>query len=190
MENTNQGSGKKASLSKILVPLLIVIIVAGIWFVKNLAKNPGLGSSQGESDDLIILHEDFALDITKEFDFEQLKEHGLPIILDFGSESCPPCRQMAPILKKVHMDMQGKAIIKYIDVDKFQQIAGDYPVKVVPTQFFFDKEGGPFNPKNPQTSNMLIYTTRDTEEHVLTAHEGGLTEDQLLEILVEMGVEE
>ncbi len=44
-------------------------------------------------------------------------------------------------------------------------------------------------PADLESSSMLIYTVKDTKEHVLTAHEGGLTEEQLLGILKEMGME-
>lgn len=188
MERENIPS-KKVQLSKIVVPLLIVLIVVGIWVVKNTQRGSGIISDQGDGENEALLHEDYALNISQDFDFEELKEHELPIVLDFGSETCPPCRQMAPILEKVHKDVLGKAIIKYIDVDKFKQIASDYPVKVIPTQFFFDKDGKPYMPADLESSSMLIYTVKDTKEHVLTAHEGGLTEEQLLGILKEMGME-
>ncbi|OLN32938.1 Thioredoxin [Desulfosporosinus metallidurans] len=36
---------------------------------------------------------------------------------------------------------------------------------------------------------MKIYSTRDTNKHVYTAHQGGMTEAQLRAVLKEMGVE-
>ena len=188
MENENRPP-KKVQLSKIVVPLLIVLVVVGIWIIKNTQWGSRSIIDQTEENE-VVLHEDYVLNAKEDFELEELLAHELPIVLDFGSETCPPCRKMAPILKKVHHDVQGKAIIKYIDVDKFQEIAGNYPVKVVPTQFFFYKDGKPYQPQDFESSGMLIYTLKDTEEHVLTAHEGGLTEAQLMEILLEMGMEE
>lgn len=190
MEKDGLQKNRKGRMSRIIVPIFILLIVAGIWFIKDSQRTPGHTTGEDDGGDLVLLHENFAFNATEEFDFEELKTHKLPIIIDFGSETCPPCRQMAPTLKKVHKDMQGKAIIKYVDVDKFAEIASEYPVKVVPTQFFFDKDGNPYMPEDSETSQMLIYTAKDTGDHVLTAHEGVLTEKQMLEILKEMGMEE
>jgi len=35
---------------------------------------------------------------------------------------------------------------------------------------------------------MLLYATEASKEHIFTAHEGGMTRDQLLAVLEEMGV--
>ncbi len=49
-------------------------------------------------------------------DLDALKTYGLPIIIDFGSDSCIPCQQMAPVLKTMNAAMRGKAIVKFVDV--------------------------------------------------------------------------
>ena len=183
MENEYQEMNKKKTAVKIIAPIIIVLIVAGIWFVKDSQKTPGGEPAGGEN-------LDFALNVTEELDFEKLKSYGLPIMLDFGSESCPPCRAMAPTIEKLNRELQGKAIIKYMDVGEFPELADGYPISVIPTQLFFDKDGNPYVPADPEASQMIIYTSKDTEEHVFTAHEGGLTEEQLLGIFVEMGMEE
>lgn len=165
---------------KILVPVLILCIVAGIWFVKNQKKdiNP-IGSN----------NPDFALHITEEIEFEKLKSYGLPIVIDFGADSCNPCKEMAPVLKELNEELQGKAIIKFVDVRKYQSLAEGYPISVIPTQIFFDANGKPYTPKNPEAMQMRLYALKDTNEHVFTAHEGGMTKEQLLSVLKEMGVE-
>ncbi|OLN32939.1 Thioredoxin [Desulfosporosinus metallidurans] len=39
-------------------------------------------------------------------------------MIDFGADSCVPCKEMAPVLKKLNTEMQGKAIVKFVDVWK------------------------------------------------------------------------
>lgn len=182
IENKN-----KSSKAKIIVPLIIILIVAGIWFAKSSNWLSGGSLIQGEIDEFIPENADFELYAGKNFDFEKLESYGLPMIIDFGSPTCPPCIGMAQDLRQVHKNMQGKAIVKYIDVQEFPELASDYPVKVVPTQFFFDNEGKPYMPKDPDSMGMLIYTLKDSGEHVLTAHEGALTEEEMTEILKDMG---
>ncbi|GAB1475881.1 thioredoxin family protein [Bacillota bacterium] len=187
--NEADKANKKRSILKIIVPLLILLIIAGIWFVKE-SQRASDEEAEGDKGVVVTENEDFELYATEDFDLEKLKSYGLPIMIDFGSASCPPCREMAPVLKKVHGDVLERAIVKYVDVDSLQTLTADYPIRVVPTQLFFDKDGNPFMPVDPEGSQMLIYTTRDTGEHVLTSHEGALTESRMLEIFAEMGMEE
>jgi thioredoxin 1 len=186
VETENMETNVRKSKIKIIVPIIIILVVAGIWFAKSALKAPSTHDGVAGNG---IQNEDFALNVEGELDLEKLKSYGIPIILDFGSETCPPCREMAPVLKKVHEDLLGKAIIKYVDIDGQSKLASEYPVRVIPTQFFFNKDGEPFMPEESETARMIIYTDKETGEHALTSHEGGLSEEQLISILLEMGME-
>lgn len=182
----------KNAIRNISVIILIVMAIVAIWFFKNLdnkpiSENNGSSKSKTETEDI---NPDFALHVTEELDLEKLKSHGLPIIIDFGADSCIPCKEMAPVLAKLNEELQGKAIIKFVDVWKYQELAKDYPISVIPTQVFFDKDGKPYTPSNPEASLMKMYSSKDTNEHIFTTHEGGITEEQLLNALKEMGLEE
>jgi len=130
---------------------------------------------------------DFSLYVTESLDLEKLKSYGLPIMIDFGADSCVPCKEMAPILKDLNARLQGKVIIRFVDVWKNPNLAEGYPIRVIPTQMFFDSEGEPYRPSDPDASGMLMYVLKDTQEHVFTAHEGGMTEEMILQGLREMG---
>ncbi len=164
---------------RLIILILIMAAVGGIWWMKN----PPQGDPAAVDDS------EFALHVVESFDLQELKSHGLPIMIDFGADYCPPCRAMAPILEELNVELRGKAIIKYVDVEKLPQLAADYPVRVIPTQVFFDHLGNPFFPADPESLGMLLYTITDTDEHVLTAHEGGLNKEQILAVLAEMGME-
>ena len=92
----------KKNLVKILVLCLIVAVIAGIY----LFKNPP-ATTQAPEDSTAPEDTDFALTATEAIDFETLAEHGLPIIVDYGSDSCIPCQQMAPVLKTMNEEMTG-----------------------------------------------------------------------------------
>jgi len=96
---------------------------------------------------------------------------------------------MAPVLVKLNKEFEGKAIIKFVDVWKYQELSEGYLIKVIPTQVFYDKDGNPFVPSDPQKMQMTMYATNDTNEHIFTAHEGGMTEEMIRDVLKEMGVE-
>lgn len=177
--NQKEGASKNRVL-KIIVPILIMVVVGGIWFFKNIGKSPATTNDNS----------DFALHVAEKLDLEQLKSYGLPIVIDFGADSCIPCKEMAPVLSKLNKELQGKAIVKFVDVWKYPELAQDYPINVIPTQIFFDKDGKPYAPADPQASQMNMYSLKTTNEHVFTTHEGGMTEDMILAALKEMGLEE
>lgn len=175
-------NSKKQNLIRVVVSVLILLIVAGIWFVKNSSDRENL---EGATSD----NPDFELDAT-ELNLEQLKSYGLPIIIDFGSDSCDSCKEMAPILKELNTELRGKVIVKFVDVWKYPDVATEFPISVIPTQLYFDKDGNPFVPSDPQSMGMTMYQTNDTNEHIYTTHEGGMTKEQFMNVLSEMGLEE
>ena len=168
---------------KITVPLLIVAVVVALWFVKN-------GTTEPEPT-IKLEGADFNLDVTTEIDFAALAEYGLPVIADYGSDSCIPCKQMAPVLKTLNAEMKGKAFVKFVDVWKYYEATGNVPVQVIPTQVFINADGTPFVP-SPELAKEIqfdMYDDKDTGKHAFTIHQGGLTEEQMRAILAEMGVE-
>ncbi len=179
MSDENTKKPKKAIAVKIIIPILLVCVIAGIWFIKNNDK---------DTSSVVGNNADFALHVTEEINLEQLKSYGLPIIIDFGADSCIPCKEMAPVLKELNAELQGKAIIKFVDVWKYQQLAQGYPINLIPTQIFIDSTGKPYKPKDAEAMQMQLYKSRDTEEHIFTAHEGGITKEELLSALKEMGM--
>ena len=167
----------KKKLVKIIVPVCIVLIIAGIWIFKNTNSDAPP----------ITDNKDFTLEATN-IDLEVLTSYELPIIIDFGADSCVPCKEMAPVLKTLNVEMQGAAIIKFVDVWKNEDVANDFPIQVIPTQIFINADGTPYVPSDDIKIEFTMYSTKDTNEHVFTVHQGGLTEDQMRRILTDMGV--
>ena len=85
----------------------------------------------------------------------------------------------------------GKAFIKFVDVWEYAEAASNVPVQVIPTQVMVNADGTPFVPSDElaQKIEFILYSSRETGEHVFTVHQGGLTEEQMRLILTEMGVE-
>lgn len=173
---------------KILVPLLILVSVSVIWFVK---ADPF--AKENPQEPIMIDGSDFSLHATEEIDFASYAEAGFPLIVDYGATECIPCKAMAPVLEKLNAEMAGKAFIKFVDVWKYPEAAGNVPVQIIPTQFFFNADGSPFVPSEHLQSHIefIMYVDSEAENanHVFTAHQGGLTEEDMREILTEMGVQ-
>lgn len=190
---------------KTIVPILILCIVVGIWIFKNKSEtttpvtsnkvnSASEEATQAETavaEDLNDVAKDAPEELNATFlDLEELKSYGLPIMIDFGADTCVPCKEMAPVLKEINEAYRGKVIVKFVDVRKYPKLSRAFPVRVIPTQFFFDKDGKPFMPKDPVKMGMQIYETENSKQHLFTSHEGGLTKEQILAIFSELGVEQ
>ena len=66
---------------------------------------------------------------------------GTVTMLDLGATECIPCKMMAPILKELEKEYEGKAAIVFVDVWKDPTQARKYGVKAIPTQIFFNEDG-------------------------------------------------
>lgn len=169
-------------LVRILVPVLIAAAIAAIWFFKNQQTQPMDSSGNLGT----------PLEITT-LDLEEIKSHGLPVILDFGADSCVPCQRMWPDLVEMNKEMQGKAVVHFTDVWKYPEVGQDFPIQVIPTQMLINSDGSPYVPSDGvfgAIPDFQMYTLDDSDEHVLTLHQGGLTSEQMRMILADMGVEQ
>ncbi len=177
----------KQKILKIGMVVLIVAIIIGMWLVKNPISENQEPSGSTEK----LEGADFSLVVTEAVDFKALAEYGLPIIVDYGSDSCIPCKEMAPVLEAMNKEYEGKAFIKFADVWKYYEAASNVPVMMIPTQVFFNADGTPFVP-SPELKKEIefgMYYDEETKEHTFTTHVGGLTQEQFRMILDEMGVE-
>ena len=184
----------KKKLVKIGIPILIVLLVAGAWSIKNQeAVEPVTADIQVEasaSEPVAVNDPNFTLH-TEKIDLEVLSAYKLPMILDFGSDDCIPCKEMAPVLKTMNTEMQGKAIIRFVDVWKYTDGADGFPVQVIPTQVLVTADGKPYVPSEAMNDSGIrfsMYSANDTGAHIFTVHQGGLTEEQMRLILKDMGV--
>ncbi|MDA3787255.1 MAG: thioredoxin domain-containing protein [Desulfobacula sp.] len=81
------------------------------------------------------------LDSNTEADFLNALKSGKPVMVDFGSNSCIPCRQMRPIVHEVKKEYSGKAEVLVIDVHKYNSLASKQKIQLIPTLIFFDSNG-------------------------------------------------
>lgn len=194
---------------KIIVPALILCAIAGIGIVKNkdniFGKNEITASVQTQEplqnqDDFqeetatsMPMNTDSGFDFSLasgNFNIEELSAMGIPVIIDYGSETCGPCRDMADDLERVNAEVQGRAVVKYVDIYENPELAYDVPVRVTPTQLLIDKDGNPYVPPENTQGSFTMYSRRDTDEHVYTVHEGALYYDDLIGLLRDMGMSE
>lgn len=215
MKNDNKTTSKR--MVRIIVPIALVCIIAGIWLVKNgeslgvwISKTFADSSQQentGADEDLglagcsvsppeetpegesnQISEEDALMTVENGLDLEQLKAYGVPIVLKFGAEWCGPCQAFAPILEEVHAENAGRVIIKDIDIDRYPDIAKRFPVRVVPTMVLIDAEGAPYV-SDGSAEIFNYYNSKETGEHMYTTLEGVISKDRMVALLGQMGMQ-
>merc|ERR1719272_719128 len=66
--------------------------------------------------------------IMNQNEFDKLMKHhsektGFPVIVDYYSDGCGPCRQIAPIYKQLAKQYKGKVVFTKVNVDMARDIS-------------------------------------------------------------------
>ena len=64
-----------------------------------------------------------------------------PVIIDFYATWCGPCQALAPRLKRLADEYEGRVKVLKVDVDKNQELAMAARIMSIPTLFFITKDG-------------------------------------------------
>lgn len=107
--------------------------------ITALRKNARVDISQTELRKLAVVTP--GMETQSEADFRKALTGGKPLIVDFGSNTCIPCRELRPVLQKIRRDYAGKLEVLIIDVRNHRKLASEYQVQVIPTVIFFDARG-------------------------------------------------
>ena len=70
-------------------------------------------------------------------DFNTLLATDKPVLVDFHTVWCSPCRKMAPIIDGIEEKYKDKAVVMRIDVDKSKEVGKAYKIQGVPVFILF-----------------------------------------------------
>lgn len=71
-------------------------------------------------------------------DFNKLLDTELPLLVDFHTKWCAPCRKMAPVIDKLQKEFEGRATVLRVDADNSKDVAKEYQIKGVPVFILFE----------------------------------------------------
>jgi thioredoxin 1 len=69
--------------------------------------------------------------------FNTLISSDTPVLVDFYADWCGPCKAMGPAIQEVGKEVEGKARVIKVNIDKNQAAAMQYNVRAVPTFIIF-----------------------------------------------------
>ncbi len=72
------------------------------------------------------------------FDSEVLESH-IPVLVDFYSDSCVPCKKIAPVLSKLETEYAEKVKIVKINTNFDTEITEKYGIEATPTLVLLNK---------------------------------------------------
>lgn len=73
-----------------------------------------------------------------ELDFDaEVLEAGVPVLVDFTAQWCPPCRALAPILHRLAEEGAGRLKVVAVDGDRSPALARRFGIRGLPTVVAF-----------------------------------------------------
>ena len=73
-----------------------------------------------------------AIEIT-DANFDEITKTDKPVLIDFWTEWCGPCKMIGPVVEEIAGEYEGKAVIGKLDVDTNPNIAAKFGIRSIPT---------------------------------------------------------
>ena len=73
------------------------------------------------------------LTITKDNFEQEVLKADKPVIIDFWTPWCGPCKMMGPVIEKFAEEYSDKYIVGKVNVDDEEELAGQFNIMSIPT---------------------------------------------------------
>lgn len=136
-----------------IIIIVIFVLLLGITILKYHSKKV-------ENETL------WQAEATDKFDKNAIINSGYPSLIDIGRSDCYSCSTMYNTLISLNKSNQNNIIIKIVNFAKYHDLTTQFDFKVIPTQFFYDKDGS-----------------------LYLKHEGSMSKEEIILTFKEMGYE-
>ena len=76
-------------------------------------------------------------DVTDQSFAKEVLESELPLLVDFWGDNCPACRQIAPLLKDLAQEYDGRLRVVKLHAAENPLTSGRYGIRAMPTVLAF-----------------------------------------------------
>ena len=77
------------------------------------------------------------MDVINRKQFDELLPTHPVVLIDFYADWCGPCKQLAPVLEELAVELKGKVHFAKINIDEERSLAEEFGIMSIPTLLIF-----------------------------------------------------